>query len=86
VAATEATAKEKPAAKRGARAAKPAKTGTPASPDPTTAVAKEKAGGKPAKAPVKRSRKTKTTSGTAAEIEVASVTEDEEKDATTETG
>ena len=85
-AATEATAEEKPAAKRGVRVAKPAKTEAPASPEPAKAVAKEKAGGKPAKAPVKRSRKTKTTSGTAAEIEVASVTEDEEKDATTETG
>jgi len=86
VAATETTAEEKPAAKRGARVAKSAKTEAPASPKPAKAVAKEKAGGKPAKAPVKRSRKTKTTSGTAAEIEVASVTEDEEKDATTETG
>jgi len=86
VAATETTAEKKPAAKRGARVAKPAKTAAPASPEPAKAVAKEKAGGKPAKAPVKRSRKTKTTSGTAAEIEVASVTEDEEKDATTETG
>ncbi len=85
-AATEATAEEKPAAKRGVRVAKPAKTEAPASPEPVKAVAKEKAGGKPAKAPVKRSRKAKTTSGTAAEIEVASVTEDEEKDATTETG
>lgn len=86
VEATEATAEEKPAAKRGVRVAKPAKTAAPVSPEPTKAVAKEKAGGKPAKAPVKRSRKAKTTSGTAAEIEVASVTEDEEKDATTETG
>ena len=86
VEATETIAEEKPAAKRGARAAKPAKTEAPASPEPTEAVAKEKVGGKPTKAPAKRTRKTKTTSDTVADTEVASVTEDEEKDATTETG
>ena len=86
VAATETTAEEKPAAKREARTAKPVKTEAPASPEPTQAAAKEKAGEKSTKAPAKRSRKTKTTSDTAAETEVASVTEDEEKDATTETG
>ncbi len=86
VAATETTAEEKPAAKRGARVAKPVKTEAPASPEPTKAVAKEKTGEKPTKAPAKRTGKTKTTSATAAETAVASVTEDEEKDATTETG
>ncbi|MBL7125641.1 MAG: 30S ribosomal protein S3 [Dehalococcoidales bacterium] len=86
VEATETTAEEKPAAKRRARAAKPVKTEAPASPEPTKAVAKEKAGRKPTKAPAKRTRKTKTTSDTVAETEVARVTEDEEKDATTETG
>ena len=84
--AVEVTAKEKPAAKRRTRAAKPAEKKEAAPAETTEVVAEEKAEEKPAKATVKRSRKKKPTSDTAAEAEAVNVTEDEEKDATTETG
>lgn len=82
----EATTTEKPAAKRRARAAKPAKTEEAAAAESSEAVAEEKAAEKPAKATPKRSRKTKATSEAVAETEASSVTEDEGKDATAETG
>ena len=84
--AVEVTAKEKPAAKRRTRAAKPAEKKEAAPAETTEVVAEEKAEEKPAKATVKRSRKKKPTSDTAAQAEAVNVTEDEEKDATTETG
>ena len=83
---TEVSAEEKPAAKRRAEAEKPAETEKPASAEPTEVAAEEKAEKKPAKAPAKRTRKTKTAEEPVAETEAASVTEDEGKDATAETG
>ena len=71
--AVEATAEEKPAATRRARAAKPKE-------------AAKAAATKAAEPTAKRSRKTKTSSDTVAEAEPADVTEDEERDATAETG
>ena len=82
----EVTAEEKPAAKRRTRATKPAEKKEAAPAETTDVVAGEKVEEKPAKATVKRSRKKKPTSDTAAEAEAVNVTEDEEKDATTETG
>ncbi len=82
----EVTAEEKPAAKRRTRAAKPAEKKEAAPAETADVVAEEKAEEKPAKATVKRSRKKKPTSDTAAEAEAVNVTEDEEKDAATETG
>ncbi len=76
--AAEPVAEEKPTAKRRVRAAKPKEA--------TEAVVEEKAEEKPAKATTKQSRKKKATSDTVAEAEPADVTEDEEKDATAETG
>lgn len=83
--AVEATAEEKPAAKRKARATKP-KAAAEATTETTEAVAEEKAEAKPAKPATKRARKPKATSETVAEAAPADVTEDEEKDATAETG
>ncbi|NQT04460.1 MAG: 30S ribosomal protein S3 [Dehalococcoidia bacterium] len=80
------TAEEKPAAKRRTRAAKPAEKKEAAPVETADVVAEEKAEEKPAKATVKRSRKKKPTSDTATEAEAVNVTEDEEKDAATETG
>lgn len=82
----EVTAEEKPAAKRRTRATKPAEKKEAAPAETTDVVAGEKVEEKPAKATVKRSRKKKPTSDTAAEAEAVNVTEDEEKNATTETG
>jgi small subunit ribosomal protein S3 len=81
--AAEPVAEEKPAAKRRARAAKPKEAAEAAPAETTEAIAEEKAEEKPA---TKRTRKTKTTSETVTEAEPADVTEDEEKDATAETG
>ncbi len=80
------TAEEKPAAKRRTRAAKPAEKKEAAPVETADVVAEEKAEEKPAKATVKRSRKKNPTSDTATQAEAVNVTEDEEKDATTETG
>ncbi len=82
----EATVEEKPAAKRKARAAKPTAATAAADTETTEAVAEEKAETKPAEPITKRTRKKKTASETVAEAEPADVTEDEEKDATAETG
>ncbi len=85
-AAVEVTAEEKPAAKRRTRAAKPAEKKEAAPAETAEVVAEEKTGGEPVEATTKRSRKKKPTSDTAAEAEAVNVTEDEEKDAATETG
>ncbi len=82
----EVTDEEKPVVKRRTRAAKPTEEKEAAPAETTEAVTEEKAEEEPAKATVKRSRKKKTTSDTAAKAEAIDVTEDEEKDATTETG
>jgi len=82
----EVTAEEKPAAKRRTRAVKPAEKEEAAPAVTTGVVAEEKAGEEPVEATTKRSRKKKPTSDTAAEAEAVNVTEDEGKDATTETG
>jgi small subunit ribosomal protein S3 len=84
--AIEKTAEEKPAAKRRSRAAKPAETTKAAAAKTTKAAAEDKSKEKTAKPTTKRTRKTKATSEPVAEAELADITEDEDKDAATETG